>query len=379
MNRNRYLIAGGVIAFLVLANILYYGFSSWGLITIKVQNVPLSQVVKSIEWQGWVRIYTNIDPTTKISMYVENVTLPEALETLSANAGGQWKLGFFVGPTSTDVKETIKAFEAGSMGNMYGPRNNGYADNTQGTPAATPDTTLRIYSYPTMLGMLASSGNDDDSPSMSVADPRLQTWPGMQAMVVPVSTAPAPATDPSNSFPAPAPPAPPDSVQGYLRAFAQSADISIISNTSWDPPVAKPPPASSSIASAIKNFVSNNHGAVAQAFVLQGGRGGFRGGGFRRGGFAGGDDTGWSERLQNAINGLPENERAGALAQLDQEAKFQKDVQAAPPDQRRDMMRQHMQGKMADNLGGPMGRMSPDKRAQRYQQMVATRMAAQGK
>jgi hypothetical protein len=353
MTRNRYLITGGIIAFLMLANLVYYGFSDWGLITVKVQNVPLSQVIKSIEWQGWVKIYTNIDPTTKISMYVEDVSLPEALETLAANAGGQWRLGFFAGPTSADVKQTINSFQTGST-----------------------DTNLRTYSYPTMLGMLASGS--EDGASMPVADPRLQIWPGMKAEVVPVSTTSASPTDDSST----SSPAPPDSVQGYLRSFAQGANIFIMTDSSWDPPVSKPPPASSSIISAIRNFVSDSHGAVTQAFVLQGrGDRGPRGGGFRRGGFAGGggDDTGWSDRMRNAINGLPEGMRVGALNQLDQETKFQKELQSASPEQRGTMMREHFQSRIADNLGGPMGRMSPDKRAQRYQQMVATRMAAQGK
>jgi len=361
MPRNRYTLAAAVLAFLLVANIFYYCFSGWGLITVKVQNVPLSQVIKSIEWQGWVKIYTNIDPTTKVSMYVEKVPLTEALETLSVNAGGQWKLGFFVGSSSTQVKETIRSFQAGGT-----------------------DDSLKIYSYPTMLGRLVISSGDDDTDTPPVPDPRLQTWPGLKAEVVPVSTSPAPSTDQSTS-PQPGDnqaPAAPTTVQGYLRAFAESADIFIISNSSWDPAVANPPPANSSIIHAIKNFVSNNHGASTLAFVLQarGQRGPRDGGGFRRGGFAGGD-TGWStmeDRVRNTLNGLPADARASALSQLDQETKFRKELQAASPDQRQAMMRQHMTARLADNPG-PLLRLSPDKRAERYSQMVATRMAAQGK
>jgi hypothetical protein len=366
MPRNRYTFAGGIIAFLMLANIVYYCFSGWGLITVNVQDVPLSKVIKNIEWQGWVKIYSNIDPQTKISMYVEKVPLPEALETLAINAGGQWKLGFFVGPSTTNVKETIHSFEAG----------------------ITADT-LKTYSYPTMLGML-TPGGEDDAPA-PVGDPRLQSWPGVKApvQVVPVSTNPTPpvpdaATPPPPGDNQPATPASPDSVQSYLRTFAQASDIFIMSDSSWDPPVSSPPPASSSVISAIKNFVSHNHGTVAQAFILQArGQRGPGGGGFRRGGFAGGEDTGWStmeDRVRNAINGLPESARAGALSQLDQMEKLRKEMQNAPPEQRQIMRRQQMEARIADNPGGgPMGRMSPDKRAQRYQQMVSTRMSAQGK
>jgi hypothetical protein len=384
MPRNRYTLAGGIIAFLMLANIVYYCFSGWGLITVKVQNEPLGKVIKSIEWQGWVKIYTDIDPTITVSMYVDKVPLPEALETLAANVtipppasetsssgapdgngrggrgggfgrGAQWNLAFFVGPSSTKVKEMIGSFEKGDAG-----------DN------------IKTYAYPTMLGFLATS-SEDDAPTPT-SDPRLQVWPGMKAQVVPVSTNTASPADATNTPPAATPPAPPDSVQGYLRTFAQASDVFIMSDSSWDPPVASPPPASSSMIGAIKSFVGRNHGAVTQAFVLR--ARGWRGpGGGGRGGFAGGDDTGWSmeDRMRNAANGLPESARASMLGQLDQMAKLRTEMQNAPPEQRQAMRRQQMESRIADNPDGPMRRWSPDKRAQFYQQMVSNRMSAQGK
>ncbi len=404
MPRNRYTLAGAIIAFLMLANFVYYFFSDWGLITVKVQNKPLSQVIKSIEWQGWVKIYTNIDPDTKVSMYVDKVPLPEALESLAVNitpppnvgrgnpgeagngappagapggngfggrgggfgrGGAQWNMAFFVAATAADVKAEIRSFETG-----------------------TPDDNLKTYNYRTTLGMLATGSDDDSDPP--VADPRLQTWPGLKEVVIPVSTnptTPTPLQAGNNQLGAtpatPTPVGPPTSVQGFLQAFAQSADIFIMANSTWDPPVANPPAPSSSIVSAIKNFVSHSHGAYTQAYVVfqrvRGQRGAGDGGGRRD--FAG--DTGWStmdDRMRNAANGLPDGAKASVLNQLDQEAKFRKDVQAAPPEQQPAMLIQHMQARMADNPdGGRMSRMSPEQRAQRMQRMVSVRMAAQGK
>jgi len=384
MPRNRYTLAGAIIAFLLVANIVYYGFSGWGLITVHADNEPLGKVIKSIEWQGWVKIYSNIDSGATVSMYVDKVTLPEALETLAANItippptndpspsgapdgngrggrggggfgrGAQWNLAFFIGSSSTNVKEMINSFERG-----------------------TSSDSVKTYAYPTMLGFLTTN-SDDDTPTPT-GDPRLQVWQGMKPQIVPVSTSPAAPADATNTPPAPTPPASPDSMQGYLRTFAQASDIFVMSDSSWDPPVANPPPASSSIISAIKNFVSRNHGAVTQAFVLRA-RGG-RGPGGGRGGFAGGDDTGWSmeDRMRNAVNGLPPEARANMLSQLDQLAKLRKDMQNATPEQRQVMRRQQMETRMADNPDGPMRRWSPDKRAQWFQQMVSTRMSAQGK
>jgi len=397
MPRNRLYLAGGILAFLLVANFIYYFIMGWGLITVKVHDVPLSKVIKSIEWQGWVKIYSNIDPTARVTMYVDHVSLPEALEALAINVeippsaqettasppasdgsngnnpgrrnggGGfgrgrvQWNLAFFAGSSSSQVRELIRSFEHGDT-----------------------DDNLKTYNYPTLVNFLQTSTEDDAAPP--VADPRQQNWPGLKAQVIPVSTAAAPAPDPAmppqigeSAPPQQVPPGPPTSVQGYLRAFAQSADIFIVSNSSWDPPVANPPSADSSIISAIRNFVGSNHGSVTQAYVLATRGRGPRNDGGRRGGFAGDWDTA-EDRVRNALNGLPEDVRNNALTQLNQEIKFRKDVEAAPPERRASMVEEHMKARMADNLnGGPMARMSPEKRAQRYQRAVENRMAAQGK
>src|SRR5271155_3198343 len=83
--RNRPWTVAGIIAFLILANIISYIYWNWGLITVKVTDAPLSKVIKSIEWQGWVTIYTNAPPDTKVTMYVDHVSLAEAMETLAAD------------------------------------------------------------------------------------------------------------------------------------------------------------------------------------------------------------------------------------------------------------------------------------------------------
>src|SRR5476651_600335 len=74
-----------IFGLLVLANIAYYFYNNWGLVTVKATDVPLSKVISSIEWQGWVKIYTNLAPDTKVTMYVDHVPLAEAMETLAAN------------------------------------------------------------------------------------------------------------------------------------------------------------------------------------------------------------------------------------------------------------------------------------------------------
>src|ERR1700761_4506751 len=86
--RNRYTLAGAVLVFLLLANFVYYFCTGWGLITVKVHDATLGEVIKKIEWQGWVKVYTNIPLDTKVTMYVDHVPLAEAMDTLSTNLGG---------------------------------------------------------------------------------------------------------------------------------------------------------------------------------------------------------------------------------------------------------------------------------------------------
>ena len=329
-----------MIFLLLVANILRFIFSGWGLITIHAHDMPLGQIVKSIERQGWVTIYTDMDLTTPVSMDVDHVPLAEAMDTLTANSEGQWKLGFFVAPTSAQVKQEIRAFQS----------------------KATDDNT-KVYSYPTFIP------GDIDTPA---SDPRLQSWAGYKAP--PPAPPPAPGTDGQTNA-APDPPPAPSTVQDYLQALAEQTDIWIMAPGSWEPHVSGPPAPSSSITSAVKSLVSSANGAVESAIILHA-RQGRPGGGSGRHGFFGGD-TGWSymeDRVRSAIQGLPEAARPAALAELNDEVDFQKQVQLAPPDQRRGMMRDHMMKHMGDNFW----RQSPEKRAQRYQQAVANRQAAHG-
>jgi len=351
MWKNKYVIGGAAIIVLMIANFFIHVWSDWGLITVKVKDAPIGQVIKSIEWQGWVTIYSNIDPQTKISMYVDHVTLPEAMETLALNAEAQWRLGFFVAPTASGVKEEIRSFKEG-------------ADRTDGT---------QIYSFPTPTDMFVG----ENTP---VVDPRLQSWPGLPA-TPPPAPAPPPADANASDPNAPDPEAPPSSVQGYLRAFAERADIWIMAPSAWDPPVTAAPPASSSISSAVKSFVGRAHGSVAYALILRGreqrapGGGGGRprggGGGFNM------DLSAMEDRVQNVIGTLPPAARADAMTQFNQELQFQKEAAAAPPDQRRQMWRKHMMDRRLNNDNS--WRLSPEKRAERMARVVSNRMTAQGK
>ena len=354
---NRFTVGAALIAVLLIVNIYRFIFADWGLVTVRVHDAPLGQVIKSIERQGHITIYSNLDPTSTISMDVIRVPVAEAMDSLASNAGGadsfrgaQWHLGFFAAPNPAAVKEEIRGFQSGGSG-----------DDS------------KVFTYPTPLQTLAG---EEALPS---SDPRLQNWPGLRPPT------PAPATPGPASTDAPAGgdqtpdqlPAPPSTVQDYLDALAQAANIYVMVPTSWEPKISGPPSTGASISSAVRSVVSKAHGAMEEAFILVDRPRGQRGGGGPRGGFGGGDNN-WAatdDRLKNAINGLPAEARPAALAQLAQETDFHKQLAAAPPDQRRDLWRKHMMNRpgMFDNW-----RMSPEKRSQMYQRAVSNRQNARG-
>jgi hypothetical protein len=366
MPSNKTSIVGGLIVLLLLANIINYFWSNWGLITIHAKDKPIGQVIKSIERQGWVTIYSNIDPTLPITMDCDHVALPEAMETLSANVeypapadasgggggggmrggGAQWHLGFFVAPTSAQVKEEIRTFTEG---------------------ADRDDDNIHVYNYPSPLAILG----DDSTPA---ADPRKQIWPGLKMPPAPAADATAPDGTPLQ------PEAPPSSVQGYLRAFARQADIWIMAPSSWDPPVKDAPAPDGSISSAIRHFIGGAHGSVTQAIVLRGralrvaGERPNRTGGWRGGGM---DMSMMDDRMDNAINGLPPEAQPAARQKLADEKQFVKEMSVLPPEARWQRMRDHFMERRMD--GDNSWRRSPDKRAKIYARLVAARQAATGK
>lgn len=408
---------------LVVANIGYYFYSNWGLVTVKVHEVPLSKVISSIEWQGWVKIYTNLPPDTKVSMYCDHVPLSEAMETLAANvdvppppdagddggrqrgfgfgsgpgqtggtnaasasaptgastngapvaAGGatgnpggqggpggdrlpggrfggggggfraaQWNLAFFVAPTKAQVAQEIRAFQSDDSN----------SDN-------------KVYTYGTPSQIFSTD-------TTTVApDPAKQTWPGYKPPPPPDPNVQAGTNGASNGSPGqaadnqPDPNAPP-TVHTYLEALAQAANIWIMAPGTWTPQVA-PPAANGSIIGAVKNLVGSAHGVVVQALVLRAGRGGAPGSR---------NDDNWEDRMMNAINGLPADERPDAIEQLHKEIDFRKSLANLSPEERRKKFAEHFVERML--YGERMDRLSPERRARMYVRMIQARQAAKG-
>ena len=73
----------------------------------------MSKVIRSIEKQGHVTIKTNIDLTKPVVMNVDEVSLAEAMETLSVTTESRWRLAYFVAPDKSTLNVAMANFAAG--------------------------------------------------------------------------------------------------------------------------------------------------------------------------------------------------------------------------------------------------------------------------
>lgn len=113
MRNPRIMFLGGGLL-LIAAIALWNWVSGWGLVTLKYENAPLSKVIKSLEWQGGIKVVTNADLKKPVTIYVEDVSAYDALETLAARVDGDARLAFVAAPDAGQVSKVVSAFMVGT-------------------------------------------------------------------------------------------------------------------------------------------------------------------------------------------------------------------------------------------------------------------------
>jgi len=347
MNRNRWLLLA--IALLMIGNFIWYGWLHWGLITVHAKEpvgLPLSKVIQQIESQGHVTIKTNIDGSTPVHMWVTNVTLADALETLAAVTDSRWRLAFFVAPDKTSIKGALANLSSGQK--MEGWKS--------------------VY-YPLM--MPRADGGEDEVP----ADPRKDPW-----NVKPVDQKTA---------------------QAYLEQAARSVSASFNFPESWNPPV-NSTLKSGPIESTLPKLASAAKGKYEEVFLLQ--KGGRRGGRERRSGedegprlvsnddegggggprFGGGfNREGMEARMQSELDKMPADRRAALQKEMDDRRAFFNSLKDLPKDQRDARLAEYfsqpdVQAAMDNQQANRDSRNSPQQRANNANNYLARKAAASG-
>lgn len=327
LNRNQWVL---VTLLLILSwQVVSYFWTHWGLVTVHSKGQPLSQIIRAIEKQGHVTIKTNMDLNKAVVMWVDKVSVAEALETLSVATDSRWRLAYYVAPDKAAVATALANFTAGQ-------KNDGWHSLYIPIP--------QIGEEPTVL-----------------PDPRKDTW-----VVKTLSSG---------------------NLQAYLKEAAKNVSATFYVPENFDPAVK--PPKSGAISSTLPKLVGSAHAKYEEVFLLQGferradrgdreprDRGGEDGaplfaGNFGDGGRRGGFDRGaMEERIQNEINKLPPAERAAAQAERDQMKRFFDSLKDMTPEQRAVAFQQlasdpTMQDKMDNSNNARDSRRTPQQRIQR--------------
>jgi hypothetical protein len=145
LKRNHWILIA-LLLFLT-GEIVNHFWSTWGLITVHSKTEPLSQVIREVEKQGHVTIKTNLDLTKPTYMWVTNVTIGEAMETLAATSEARWRLTYIVAPDKGAISTALAGITSGQ-------RPEGW----------------KSFFVPLMGFDLGSAQSD------IVADPRTDTW-----------------------------------------------------------------------------------------------------------------------------------------------------------------------------------------------------------
>ena len=95
--------------------LLWRWVTEWGFVTLNYSNAPLSNVIGSIENQGRVKISTNADPTTPVTIRLKRATVFEALDTLAVRIDGDMRLAYIGAPSGEQIAEVLAAFASGSV------------------------------------------------------------------------------------------------------------------------------------------------------------------------------------------------------------------------------------------------------------------------
>jgi len=346
MTRNRLLLLLTVFL-LMIANFIWNIWAHWGLITIHSKKDPLSKVIRQIEKQGHVTLKSNIDPSTPVNMWVTEVTLADAMETLSVVTESRWRLAYFVAGDRSAISGAIGALTSGQKLEGW-----------------------KSEYYPLMMGR------------------------GEQEEEVPVD----PRKDPWNVKPVKEPTA-----QSYLQQAARSVAASFIFPENWNPTV-KSPPASGPIAKTLPKLASAARGKYEEVFLLQkrpqrtaradrGERG--EGGDGEGPRFASNDEEGrrrfgggfdreaMQERMNAELEKMSAARRAAMQKEMDARKAFFESLRDLTEDQRNAKIQQFMnqpenQNRMDNAQANRDARSSPDQRAARADGYLANKAAATG-
>ncbi len=345
------------VAILAAGVLVWRWVSGWGLITVNFVDAPLSKVVAAVQRQGGVRIVSNADPSTPVTLQVRSAPLFEALDLLAVRLDGEMSLLYIVAPSRT-------ALEAGLAAAATGER--------------------RPVGWTFFGGGWGRGGGPGGGGGFAGA-----SAPDLRK----ISLKPSPSEDKS------------------LQAFFQQASIKtgalFAAPSDWNPALGALP-GSGSLAAVVHRVAALVKGKVQEAVLLRVrpqredfARGGDRTPGSNdspprgdgnRPGNTPREQGAWrerpqinpewiAERAEAQIALLPKEEQAQAREGLDEMRKLWAEIRRLPPEERRAkfeevMSRPDVQERLQERMAARSDKRSPAQRAQRYRRYVERKKAA---
>lgn len=334
MRNPKALLFAGVLAICATV-VIWRWISGWGLVTIRAEKTPLSKVIKSIERQGGVRIVTNADPATPVTLYLDRAPVFEAIDTLAIRVDGDARLAFIAAPDRKQIADVLAAFTTGANPGGWTVLSAGFGG-----------------------GGMMNSGE-------TVIDPRQINWKMSDV--------------------------PDRNLQTILNQGAQKTGALFATPKAWNPLIGRLPAAEKAGKMAAA-AVSAAKGKLEEIFLLtirpprpEGERNAGEGGGPGRWesqltvlsparGNRGNPE--WmAERAQAQIALLPPAERQEARSQFDEMRKFWESVRNLPEEERRAKMeelmsRPEIQEKMEERMAQRDSKRTPEQREQRMRRYI---------
>lgn len=113
MLNTRTLTLAGIAAVIAIV-MVWKWVAGWGYVTLDVHNAPLAKVIKSIEWQGGVKISTNADPATPVTLIVDHVPAYDAVDALATAIEADTRLAYIAAKDTRQIKNVLAAFSSGN-------------------------------------------------------------------------------------------------------------------------------------------------------------------------------------------------------------------------------------------------------------------------
>jgi hypothetical protein len=413
MLNTRTLALSGIAAVIAVV-IVWKWVAGWGLVTLDVSGAPLAKVIKSIERQGGVKISTNADPTTPVTMIVDHVPAYEAVDTLAIAIEAETRLAYVAAKNSRQIKDVLAAFSGGNNPGGWvvlaggrgggGPRegdgqNSGRSrenaqQGNQAAPQGQPPQPQTAQSGDQPRGERRQGGNANNTGGErrggggdqgggfggwtpgpmgdSLTDPRTIVW------------------KPSDM--------PEKSLKSFFDQGSQKTGAIFALPEGWDPAITKVPK-EGRIGEVTVRLAKSASGSVQEVFLLtvqpprpqqtanneeNGNRWEFtrtvfsptRGGSQR-------NQEWMAERMQAQIAALPAAEQAAVKKQMDEMRAFRESLQGLSEEERRAKFEEYMnrpdvQERMDERMSSRDSKTPPQKREQRMRQYLERKNQIKG-